>query len=367
MDPRIEAMARTLVNYCVSVQPGEWTTVNASFAAEPLARACYEEILRAGGYPTAMFRNEDILETFYRCANDEQLAYISPLSRTVTELVDASIAILAPVNTHALAGVDPARMAIANKASEPLMETTMRRTMEGGYKWTACQFPTQAAAQDAGMSLRDYEDFVYKGGLLDQPDPPAAWKSLAERQQRIADWLGQREMIHVTGPGTDLTLSTRGRSWVNDDGHLNFPGGEVFSGPVEDSAEGTIQFTFPAFYQGREVTGVRLVFKHGRVIEASAASDEEFLLQMLDMDEGARRIGEFAFGTNPGIQRFTKNTLFDEKIGGTLHMALGRSIPQAGGQNESALHWDIVYDLRNGGEVTVDGEVFSRNGEIVVA
>lgn len=216
------------------------------------------------------------------------------------------------------------------------------------------------------MSLHDYEEFVYGAGLLFEPDPVQAWKNLAARQQAIINWLSDKQTIHITGPGTDLTVSVAARTWINDTGHENFPGGEVFTGPIEDSTQGVIQFTFPAFYQGREVTGVRLAFERGVVVEATATSDEDYLNKMLDMDAGARRLGEFAFGTNPGIQTFTKNTLFDEKIGGTLHMALGRAYPETGGENVSALHWDMVYDLRGGSEVTVDGKAFSRNGEFCI-
>jgi aminopeptidase len=262
--------------------------------------------------------------------------------------------------------VDPAKMAIAARAAEPLLETMMRRTSDGSFKWTIAAYPTPAAAQDANMSLRAYEEFVFGAGLLHTPDPVAAWKELGARQQRLVDWITPRKEIHISGPGTDLRLSVEGRTWINDEGEKNFPGGEIFTAPVEDSVQGVIQFTFPAFHAGREVPGVRLVFEDGRVREATSKADQEFLDQMLSIDHGARRLGEFAFGTNMGIQTFTKNTLFDEKMGGTLHMALGKAYPECGGTNKSALHWDMVYDLRNGGEVTVDGELFSRNGEFQV-
>jgi aminopeptidase len=188
---------------------------------------------------------------------------------------------------------------------------------------------------------------------------------LIERQQELIDWITPRNVVRITGPDTDLTVKIGGRTWINDEGTFNFPGGEIFTGPIEGATEGHIAFTFPAFLNGREVTGVRLTFKDGKVVQADADSGKDFLHAMLDMDEGARYLGEFAFGTNYGITRFTKNTLFDEKIGGTLHMALGRSYPDSGGQNMSALHWDMVFDLKEA-EVTVDGETFSRNGEFVV-
>jgi aminopeptidase len=211
------------------------------------------------------------------------------------------------------------------------------------------------------MSLRDYREFVFGACLLDETDPVAAWQRLGERQQRLVDWLDGSEEIRITGPDTDLSVSVAGRTWLNDDGHKNFPGGEVFTSPVEDSAQGHVRFNFPALYGGREVTGVRLAFEQGRVTDASADMDETYLHEMLRL-EGAGRLGELAFGTNPGIQRFTRNILFDEKISGTMHMALGNSITEAGGTNISTLHWDMVLDLRRGSEVHVDGRLLLKDG-----
>jgi len=366
VDPRPEKMADVLVNYSAQVRGGDWVVIEAHVLGEPLVEACVRAALRAGANPTVHLSSDDIQETVLREATEEQLTFVSPSYRITFEQADARIVILAPSNTRALSGVDPDRMALAQKAREPVMETFMRRSAAGELRWTIAAYPTQAAAQDAGMSLHDYADFVYGAGLLDESDPVAAWQSLGERQQRLIDWLQDKETVHITGPGTDLNVSVAGRTWLNDDGHKNFPGGEIFTGPVEDSVNGTIEFTYPAYLPGREVSGVRLVFERGVVVEASARDGEDFLHRMLDMDEGARRLGEFAFGCNPGIQQFTKNTLFDEKIGGTLHMALGRAYPETGGTNLSALHWDMVYNLRNGAEVTVDGEVLSQNGEVRV-
>lgn len=364
MDPRVEKMASVLVNYCVGVQPNDLVIIQSFVLGVPMVDACYRAVLQAGGHPVAYLIADEFHESLIRYGSDDQLAYIDPMTRVLVDAVDCQIGIMAPSNTRATAGLDPDRLAINAKASEPLMETFMRRTAEKSLRWTGAAYPTNAGAQDAGMSLRQYEDFVYGAGLLDEPDPVAAWQAQGERQQRLADWLADKSEVHITGPGTDLTVGIGGRTWLNDDGHLNFPGGEIYTGPVEDATEGTIQFSYPGYLAGREVGGIRLVFKAGKVVEASATSDEAFLVSMLDMDEGARTLGEFAFGLNPGIQKFTKNTLFDEKIGGTLHMALGRAYPESGGQNVSALHWDIVYDLRGGAEVTVDGQLFSRNGEI---
>jgi aminopeptidase len=355
-------MAAVLVNYCIGVKPGEWTVIQTATPGIPLALACVEAILQAGGYPGVNLYSEEIQEAFLRQASDEQLAFVSPEAQVRVERQDCSIGIMAPLNTRATAGIDPRRLAVQAKAGAPLQQTYLARSAQGALRWTATAYPTQAAAQDAGMSLWEYENFVFGAGFLDEADPVAAWQRLGERQQRIVEWLDGKDEIHVTGPGTDLTLSVAGRMWINDDGHKNFPGGEVFSSPVEDSAEGHIQFDYPAAYRGREVDGVRLVFRQGAVVEATATADEAFLHEMIGMDDAAQRLGEFAFGTNNNVRRFTKNTLFDEKMGGTLHMALGHSILETGGTNVSGLHWDMVFNLRTDTEVTVDGRTLLKNG-----
>jgi aminopeptidase len=366
MDPRVQRLAQVIVQYCVEVKQGDLVLVNGPIAAEPLAAACVREILKAGGHPRVNFQSPEIGEAVLREAGDEQIAYIDPISLLEVEKADVAIGFLAPTNTQALADIDPARMALASKSREPISEVFMQRSADGSLRWTGTQYPTQSAAQDARMSLRQYEDFVYGACLLQEPDPVAAWKVLGERQQRIADWLSERQTVHISGPGVDLRVGIAGRTWLNDEGRKNFPGGEVFTGPIEDQTEGTIEFNTPGFYLSREVSGVRLRFEGGRAVEAHAAAGEAFLQEILDMDPGARVLGEFAFGLNQGIQRFTKNVLFDEKIGGTIHMALGRAYPESGGTNISAVHWDMVHDLRNGTEVRVDGELFSKNGEIVI-
>jgi len=366
MDPMIEKMADALVNYCVSVQKGEWVVVQTSVLAEELAVALQTAILRAGGYPDVDLGSSRLRVAFFQEANDDQLKFQSPIPDTVIRKADATIGVSAPANTRAMMGVDPQKLATQQKAHTELFEVYMRRSAEGSLKWTGAQFPTNAAAQDAEMSLDEYAEFVYRACMLYEDDPVQAWSGQVAMQDKLIEWLAPRKLVHVVAPGTDLTVGVGGRTWVNDEGKKNFPGGEVFTGPVETETNGHITFSFPAYYSGREVRGVRLVFEKGRVVDFSAESGEDFLRAMLDMDEGARTLGEFAFGTNYGITKFTKNTLFDEKIGGTLHMALGASIPETGGQNQSALHWDMVCDLRNGGEVTVDGELFSKDGQFVV-
>ncbi len=232
-------------------------------------------------------------------------------------------------------------------------------------RWCLTLFPTNAYAQDAAMSLTDYEDFVFGAGLLDQDDPSAAWEGVRQEQQRIADFLGQHNEIHIVAPGTDITYRAGGRTWINAYGDANFPDGEVFTGPLEDSANGTVRFTYPAIYNTREVEDVHLTFRDGKCIESSAARGLDYLNTMLDMDTGARFLGEVAFGLNYGIQQFTRNILFDEKIGGTMHMALGLSIPETGGQNQSALHWDMICDLREG-RVFADGQLCYEAGRFTI-
>ncbi len=244
----------------------------------------------------------------------------------------------------------------------PLSETYLKRSAAGDFHWCLTLYPTPAYAQDAEMGLQEYGEFVFHACFLNEEDPIARWRQLAERQQRLVDHLNQSHEVHILAPGTDLRLGISGRTWVNSDGKHNLPSGEVFTGPQEEAVNGYITFTFPAVYGGREVRGVRLEFEDGRVVRASAEHNEPFLLEMLEADEGARYLGELAFGTNVHIQRFMRETLFDEKIGGTIHLALGQSYPETGGQNSSAIHWDMVCDLRDGGEVYVDGELFQKGG-----
>jgi aminopeptidase len=227
-------------------------------------------------------------------------------------------------------------------------------------------YPTQAAAQDAGMSLTEFEDFVYAAGFLDHDDPVAEWKAFGARLERIGSFLEGVSELRVVAEDTDLRLGVGGRQWIRSRGQENFPDGEIFTGPVETSVEGSIRFTYPAIFQGREVDDVRLRFERGEVVEATASRGEDLLREMIAVDDGARRVGEFAFGLNDAVTSFTREILFDEKIGGTVHLALGTAYPETGSANRSALHWDLICDLRNGGEVYADGELAYRDGRFLV-
>ncbi|HEX4149064.1 MAG TPA: aminopeptidase, partial [Pirellulales bacterium] len=269
-------------------------------------------------------------------------------------------------NTKALSRAEPARQALVSQGRKRYLATFMRRFAEGQLRWVGTQFPCHAAAQDAEMSLAEYEDFVFRAGLLHLPDPAAAWREVSRRQQHVVDELnGRREIRFVTPQGTDLRLGIHERRWINCDGRENFPDGEVFTGPIEDATEGVVCFSFPAVHGGREVDQVRLEFRAGKVVGAAAAKGEAFLIAMLDQDAGARRLGEIAIGTNYSVRQYTKNTLLDEKIGGTFHAAVGAAYPETGGKNESGLHWDMVCDLRQGGQIFVDGKLVSENGHFL--
>ncbi|RLC96837.1 MAG: aminopeptidase [Chloroflexi bacterium] len=364
-DPRIEKLADVLVNYSVAVRPGDRVLIDGTVLAEPLLKAVYTRVLQSGGHPFMQASLAGLEELLYRYASEEQLRHIPEPVKLVTETYDVRIAIAGAENTKALSTVDPARMVLRQQARTELMKTFMRRSASGELRWVVALFPTNAYAQDAEMSLSEYEDFVYGACVPDMGDPVGYWQRFSQWQQGIVDWLKGRKQVHVMGHETDLRLSIADRVFINCDGHKNMPDGEVFTGPVEDSVEGQVYFSYPAIYMGKEVTGVRLWFEKGRVVKASAEKNEEFLLSTLDTDEGSRRIGEFAIGTNEGITRFTREILFDEKINGSFHMALGAGYPETGSKNESAVHWDMICDLRNGGEIWVDDALLYRDGRFV--
>jgi aminopeptidase len=365
-DPRVEKLAQVLVQYSLELQPGRLVRIQGPVAAAELVRAVYREAIQAGAHVVTRVTLDGLDEIFLKQASEEQLRYVSPLALHEVEQIDASLTIWADSNTKALSGVDPKRAALVQQTRQPIMRRFMERAAAGDLNWCGTLFPTQAHAQDAEMSLTEYEDFVYGAGLLDETDPVAAWRAVSARQQRFVELLGSKRELHIRGPETDLRLSVAGRTWLNADGQKNFPDGEVFTGPVEDSASGHITFSYPAVYMGREVEGVRLEFAGGQVVRATARKGEDLLTALLDTDAGARYLGEFAFGTNEGIQRFTRNILFDEKIGGTIHLAVGASYPDTGGKNQSGLHWDMICDLRQGGEVFADGELIYRDGQFAV-
>lgn len=361
-DPNLERLASVLVGYSTSIQPGELVAIEGTVVALPLITEVYRQVLAAGAHPRPRVRLGRELEIFYEEASDEQLDWADPPFVALNEHADARIIIEAETNTKALSNVSPARQARRSRAREASRNRYLERAALGELKWVLTAFPTEAAAQDAEMSLVEYERFLYGAGKLFDEDPVASWESFAGRVRAAKAFLDGVRELRIVAEGTDLTLSVEGRTWEASAGKENFPDGEVFTAPLETKVDGTIRFTYPAVFQGREVNDVELRFEAGEVAGSSASHGLDFLREMIALDDGARRLGEFAFGLNDGIDRFTRNILLDEKIGGTVHLALGTAYPETGGLNRSGLHWDIICDLRTGSEVYADGELVYRDG-----
>ena len=364
-DNRLVKFADVLVGFCTEVREGDLVTLESSPRAAPLVRELYRSVLEAGGYPLPRISLEGTDESLLTLGSDEQLDWVNPTRVDDIETVDVRIAVAAPGNTRRLSNVDPSRQARRDRAAEPIRNRYLERAAAGELRWVLTAYPTEATAQDAEMSLAEWEDFVYGAGFLDDQDPVVRWREFGERVEAVADYLATKQELRIVADGTDLRLSTEGRTWISSKGRENFPDGEVFTGPVETSVEGEIRFSYPAIFNGREVEDVRLRFEEGEVVEATATRGQQFLREMIAMDDGAKGVGEFAFGLNDAITTFTRDTLYDEKIGGTVHLALGTAYPETGGLNRSALHWDMVCDLRSGSEVYADGDLVYRDGRFL--
>jgi aminopeptidase len=357
-----ERWAKVLVEYSTGVRPGDQVCIQGGVAAEPLLRAIYREVIGAGGKPILLPEFTDWLGDLLELANDDQIAYISPIESFARQQADVLIRVSAETNGRLPSTVPAERSAQFRASRRSLSQAMVERAASGDLRWSLTMFPTDAYAQDADMATREFADMLTRMCFLDKPDPVAEWTQLHDRQQTLIDWLTPSKELRITGPDTDLRMSIEGRTWNNSDGKRNFPSGEIFTGPVEDSVDGHIRFTFPVVTGGREISDVRLRFDRGKVVEASAGKHEDVLIAALDTDDGARYLGEIAFGTNFGLDRFTKKILLDEKIGGTIHMALGNGYPDTGSRNKSAIHWDLICDIRQGGRVTIDGEDFLVDG-----
>jgi aminopeptidase len=365
-DPRVDGLAKILVGYSTEVKEGEVVAIDGETAAAPLLLAVYEEVLKAGAHAILNVALEGQIAAYFKHASDAQLEWISPFAEWMVDNADVRIAVGASTNTRELSGVAPEKQTLRQSATGELMQRAMKRSAEGDFRWCYTLFPTSAYASEAEMSLADYEDFYYAACLADDPEPLTAWKRASEETTRLAEWIEGHEEVRITAPGTDIKLGVAGRHFIPCVGDHNMPDGEFFTGPVEDSVEGEVSFHLPAVIGGREVSGVKLRFEAGKVVDASADRGEEYLLKLLDTDAGARRLGELGIGTNYGIDRGTREVLLDEKLGGTVHMAVGASYPESGGTNESAVHTDLVCDLRLGGRLEVDGKVMQEDGRFIV-
>jgi aminopeptidase len=366
-DPRVEKLARVLVSYSLGIKKGDVLVIEGKDVSSPLICAVYAEALKAGAHPRTNIGVDGLSNLFYSLAQEHQLDYMSPMDEFEMKHADAILTIWGEHNTRALSNVHPEKQARTRRASRPLSDIMFERMGKKELRWCGTQFPTQADAQEANMSLSEYENFVYGAGLLDHDDPVAEWKRIRAEQDRAIRYLETKKHIHVLSRDTDVELDVAGRPWENCAGTENFPDGEVFTSPIESSVEGHIRFTFPGIYEGKEIEDIELWFEHGRVVRAAAKKGQDLLEALLDTDEGSRTLGEFAIGTNYGIQTFTRNMLFDEKIGGTIHMAVGAGFPETGSQNKSGIHWDMLCDMRTGGELYADGELFYKDGHFVVA
>lgn len=364
-DPRLEKMSRVLTRYSLGLRAGDRVMIMSYPQAQTLAELVFVEALRLGAFPEVTLEPANLRRLYLTGASPEQLADISPRERLVVDSYDAILKIAAPTNTRDLSGLPPDRLAARSRATGSLQRTWLRRGAEGSLRWTSTQFPTEAGAQDADMSLAEYEDFVFGACLLNDQDPVASWQRIHDEQERIVRYLQSRSRFCIRSPSIDLTYQAAGRRWINSDGHHNFPSGEVFSSPEEDSMEGVATFDFPAVVMGREISGITLEFRGGKVVKATAAKGDALLQELIHTDLGACRVGEVAIGTNYGITRFTRNILFDEKIGKTMHLAIGAAYPETGGTNESAIHVDFIADMA-AGEYAADGEVFYRDGAFLI-
>ena len=356
IDQRVKNFAKILVHYSVKAKKGEIFSISGTSLAEPLIVEVYEELLRTGVFPEIKMSPPGTNESFFKLGQDHHFKTLPSHTKNYYKSIDGIINISSADNTRALSAIDPKKQALFSKTMNPLRGILMKK------KWTSTLFPTLAYAQDAEMSLRDFEDFVFSATFSDEDKPIKAWESIHKMQDRMIKKLKGADEVRIVGPDTDLKMSVKNRIFINSSGTHNMPSGEIFTGPIEDSVEGYISYDFPVCVQGREVDGIRLVFKKGLVVEATAEKNQDFLLAMLDTDKGARRLGELGIGTNMKIQKFIKNILFDEKIGGTIHLALGQAYEESGGKNKSALHWDMIKDLRKGGTLYVDGKIIQKDG-----
>ena len=365
IDKRLEKLAYVLIHHSLRIRKNDLFVISGSPVAAPLIKEVYKQAVQVGAYPFTRIGIDGLAETYFKYASEKQLKHASPIAKFEIEHIDARLAIISQENTKSMTNVDPKKQAMSSVAMKDIHQIFLERAAKKELRWCVTQYPTNAAAQDADMSLGDYEDFIFNAAHVDKRDPVGHWNKVFKEQEKVRKLMDSKKQLHVIAKDTDLTVYVDGRKWINCYGRENFPDGEVFTGPIENSAEGYISYSFPVSHGGREVDDIKLWFKKGKVVKAEASKGKKFLESMLDMDKGARRIGEFAFGLNYGVKKYTKNTLFDEKIGGTIHLAVGSGYPETGSKNESSLHWDMMCDLRKFGEVYADNELIYKNGKFL--
>ena len=372
-DPRLTNLARILVEHSTKVKKGDRVAVLTQPVAMPLVEAVYSEVLKAGGFPYVQLgglrsrvETEALEYLLYTEGSEEQIQHVNLFEKQIREQFEVMLVLYSQTNTRGMSNISPEAQRMRALAYKDVTKAYQQRSASKDLRWAITMYPTAAYAQDAEMSLDEFAAYVFSTTYADTDDPLGAWKRIHDEQQKLVDWFKSKERLEIKGPNIDLQLSIQGRNFINSDGEHNMPSGEIYTSPVEDSAEGWVRFSYPAIRNAREVEGIELTFEQGKVVKASAKKNEDFLISMLDTDEGARYLGEFAIGTNKRIDRFIKNILFDEKIGGTIHMAVGFGFPEIGGKNESAIHWDMICDMRAGGQIFADGDLVYESGEFKI-
>lgn len=369
-DQKLDDWAEVLVSYSLEAKKGQAALLLGDREAIPLIEAAYEKFILKGVKVECMILHKGLTEFFLKHGNDEQLSF-TPWARLAgVEKNDLYLFIGANSNSKMLSQIPPKRQSLAAAGYKPILDTILGRSAEGELRWCTTMFPTPSAAQDAEMGNIEYEEFISNAGFLNDDAPIVSWQNLKKAQDHLISFLKEKKELHFQNKaGTDLKVNIAGMKWENCCGLFNFPDGEVFTGPNLKAANGGVngiaRFSLPTIYRNVEVHNIELVFKKGAVVQAKASKNEAFLLEMVAQDPGAKFVGEIAIGTNFRIQKCTKNILFDEKIGGTFHLALGKGYPETGNTNESALHWDMIFDLREGGTIHADGELIEENGRFV--
>lgn len=362
-DMRLNKLAKLLVNYSTEVKPGDFVLVQCEDVATPWMAEVVKEATKAGAHVEVLVDSQEAKYIKLKYSSKEQLEQESYIQKCALEKADVWLTAWGTQNTKANSNIPSEKIRYSSKGAASWRKIYSERCGNGTLRWCGTQFPTNADAQEASMNLYEYEDFVYGAGLLNYDDPVEEWKKISREQERWVKYLDAKKELHIISDGTDIKVNIENRKWINCDGKANFPDGEIFTSPVENGINGVINFSFPGIYAGKEIEGIVLKVEQGKVSEATAKKGEELLKELINTDEGASFFGEVAIGTNYGIKQFTKNMLFDEKIGGTIHMALGDSMPEAGGKNKSTIHWDMLCDMRNGGKIYADGELFYENGK----
>lgn len=364
-DIRLNKLAKLLVNYSTEVKEGEFVFVSSEEVSTPWMIEVVKEAVKAGAHVETLLNSQEIAEVKLKYSTEKQLGEGNVMMETMLKKADVWLSAWGGRNTKVNSNIDSKKLQLSAKGATNWRKVYSDKMGNGTLRWCGTQYPTYSDAQEAAMSFSDYEDFVYGAGLLNCEDPVAEWKKISAEQERWVNYLNTKKELHIISEGTDIKVKVDGRKWINCDGRVNFPDGEIFTSPVEDSIDGYITFSFPGIYSGKEIEGIKLQIEKGKVIKATAKKGEDLLQSLLATDEGSSFFGEVAIGTNYGIKKFTRNMLFDEKIGGTIHMAIGDSMAEAGGKNKSVIHWDMLCDMRNSGKIYADGELFYENGEFI--